>query len=86
MGEPPKLLDRIRMAVRTRHYSIRTEEAYAYLRALTLAPNEPDVLVALAYFYDAVMDDPARAKPLFERATAASFSPELYFSACGWRG
>jgi len=28
MVEPPKLLDRIRMAVRTRHYSIRTEEAY----------------------------------------------------------
>ncbi len=28
MGDPPRLLDRIRMAVRTRHYSIRTEEAY----------------------------------------------------------
>ena len=28
MAEAPKLLDRIRMAVRTRHYSIRTEEAY----------------------------------------------------------
>jgi hypothetical protein len=28
MSEPPRLLDRIRMAVRTRHYSIRTEEAY----------------------------------------------------------
>jgi integron integrase len=26
--EQPRLLDRIRMAVRTRHYSIRTEEAY----------------------------------------------------------
>jgi site-specific recombinase XerD len=28
MGEPPKLLDRVRASVRTRHYSIRTEEAY----------------------------------------------------------
>jgi integrase len=28
MADPPKLLDRIRMAVRTRHYSIRTEDAY----------------------------------------------------------
>ena len=28
MGEPPKLLDRVRAAVRTRHYSRRTEEAY----------------------------------------------------------
>jgi integron integrase len=24
----PKLLDQVRLAVRTRHYSIRTEEAY----------------------------------------------------------
>jgi integrase len=25
---PPKLLDRVRIAIRTRHYSLRTEEAY----------------------------------------------------------
>jgi integrase len=29
MGNPPKLLDRVRDAIRTRHYSRRTEEAYA---------------------------------------------------------
>ena len=29
MTDPPKLLDRVRAAVRTRHYSRRTEEAYA---------------------------------------------------------
>ena len=29
MGDPPKLLDRVRMAVRARHYSLRTEDAYA---------------------------------------------------------
>ncbi len=28
MAEPPKLLDRVRIAIRTRHYSPRTEEAY----------------------------------------------------------
>ena len=26
--QPPKLLDRVRSAIRTRHYSLRTEEAY----------------------------------------------------------
>ena len=29
-AEPPKLLDRVRQSIRTRHYSRRTEEAYAY--------------------------------------------------------
>src|SRR5688572_273809 len=28
MSNPPRLLDRVRIAVRTRHYSLRTEEAY----------------------------------------------------------
>lgn len=28
MPDPPKLLDRMREAIRTRHYSRRTEEAY----------------------------------------------------------
>lgn len=28
MSDPPKLLDRVRQAIRTRHYSRRTEEAY----------------------------------------------------------
>ena len=28
MSEPPKLLDRVRSAIRARHYSPRTEEAY----------------------------------------------------------
>ena len=30
MSPPPKLLDRVRDAIRTRHYSRRTEEAYVY--------------------------------------------------------
>ncbi len=41
MPEPPKLLDRIRMAVRTRHYSRRTEEAYvAWARRYILFHNK----------------------------------------------
>ncbi|HEX9502318.1 MAG TPA: phage integrase N-terminal SAM-like domain-containing protein, partial [Thermoanaerobaculia bacterium] len=28
MSEPPRLLDRVRAATRTRHYSRRTEETY----------------------------------------------------------
>ena len=37
MSEPPKLLDRVRAAIRTRHYSIRTEEAYvAWIRRYIL--------------------------------------------------
>jgi integrase-like protein len=28
MPEPPRLLDRVRSAIRVRHYSLRTEEAY----------------------------------------------------------
>ena len=27
-GQPPKLLDRVRIAIRLKNYSIRTEEAY----------------------------------------------------------
>jgi len=30
MAEPPKLLDRVRDEIRMRHYSRRTEEAYAH--------------------------------------------------------
>ena len=29
-GSRPKLLDRVRQAIRTRHYSARTEEAYVH--------------------------------------------------------
>ena len=29
-GSPPKLLDQVRYAIRTRHYSPRTEEAYVH--------------------------------------------------------
>ncbi|MFQ5504658.1 MAG: phage integrase N-terminal SAM-like domain-containing protein, partial [Planctomycetota bacterium] len=29
-GRPPRLLDRVSNALRTRHYSVRTEEAYVH--------------------------------------------------------
>lgn len=38
---PPKLLDRVRSAIRTRHYSIRTEEAYVqWIRRFVLFHNK----------------------------------------------
>jgi hypothetical protein len=46
----------------------------AYLRAFAIAPNDPEVLVSLGHFYDAVMDDPSRAKPFFESAAALGCS------------
>jgi len=37
----PKLLDRVRAAIRTRHYSIRTEEAYiGWIRRFILFHNK----------------------------------------------
>jgi hypothetical protein len=38
----PRLLDRVRMAVRLRHYSFRTEECYvAWIRRFILFHNKP---------------------------------------------
>jgi integron integrase len=59
-GEPkqPRLLDRVRIAIRTRHYSIRTEEAYVgWIRRFILFhgkrhPNEmgePEISRFLSY-------------------------------------
>ncbi len=39
--QPPKLLDRVRIAIRTRHYSLRTEEAYvAWIRRFIFFHNK----------------------------------------------
>ena len=43
-GQKPKLLDGVRSAVRTRHYSIRTEEAYVQWIGLFI------LLKALAHY------------------------------------
>jgi len=41
MSEPPRLLDRLRDAIRVRHYSIRTEDAYAqWVRRFILFHNK----------------------------------------------
>ena len=41
MADPPKLLDRVREAIRTRHYSRRTEEAYVgWIRRFILHHNK----------------------------------------------
>ncbi len=40
-ARPPKLLDRVRDAIRARHYSLRTEEAYAgWVRQFVLFHNK----------------------------------------------
>jgi len=40
-ARPPKLLDRVRSAIRTRHYSIRTEETYvSWIRRSILFHNK----------------------------------------------
>jgi len=40
--QPPKLLDRVRIAIRTRHYSLRTEEAYVgWIRRYIFFHNKP---------------------------------------------
>lgn len=46
----------------------------AYLRALEIDPSDAEAHESLGYFYDAVMDDPQRAKPFFERAIALGSS------------
>jgi site-specific recombinase XerD len=41
MGTEPRLLDRVRAAIRTRHYSIRTEQAYVgWIRRFILFHNK----------------------------------------------
>jgi len=42
----------------------------SYLRAAELAPDDPEPLEELGYYYDCVLDDPARAEPFFRRALA----------------
>jgi hypothetical protein len=40
-AQPPRLLDRLRAAIRLRHYSLRTEEAYAqWVRRFILFHNK----------------------------------------------
>jgi hypothetical protein len=40
-GQKPKLLDQVRSAIRARHYSIRTEEAYVqWIRRFILFHNK----------------------------------------------
>jgi len=42
MADPPKLLDRVRAAIRARHYSRRTEEAYVgWIKRYIFARHRP---------------------------------------------
>ena len=58
---PPRLLDRLRIALRTRHYSVRTEKAYvAWVRRFILfhGKRHPDVLAEpeIAAFLSSLAD------------------------------
>ena len=49
----------------------------AYLRAVKIEPNHAEGYASLGFFYDRIMDDPAKAKPFFERAVALGSSEAL---------
>ncbi len=40
----------------------------SYLKAAELEPANPEPVEELGHFYDAIMDDPARAEPFFRKA------------------
>src|SRR2546423_3736968 len=54
-------------------YELADAEA-AYLRATHVEPTHAEAHASLGFFYDNVMDDPAKAKPFFERAIALGSS------------
>jgi hypothetical protein len=60
MADPPKLLDRVRQAVRLRHYSRRTEQAYVgFLSALAgrgvSASTQNQALSAVLFLFEVVL-------------------------------
>jgi tetratricopeptide (TPR) repeat protein len=46
-----------------------------YIKAISLAPTDPVAHESLGCFYDAVLDDPARAEPFFRRAISCGAGP-----------
>ncbi len=46
MAEPAKLLDRVRIAIRTRHYSPRTEEAYVKRHPSSMSAGEVNAFLS----------------------------------------
>ncbi len=66
---PPRLLDRVRAALRTRHCSLRTEKAYVGIERNVAASTQNQALSALLFPYRELleqqlpwMDDIVRAK------------------------
>ena len=56
-GNPPKLLDRLRAAIRLRHYSLRTEEAYvAWVRRFPVGLRPGESFDTLGFLGRAVED------------------------------
>jgi tetratricopeptide (TPR) repeat protein len=61
--------DLIQLLDETSEYDLADAEA-AYLRAIEIDPTYAEGYSSLGYFYDAVNDDPERARPYFEKAIA----------------
>jgi hypothetical protein len=61
--------DLIQLLEDTLEYELTDAEA-AYIRAITVDPTYAEGYTALGFFYDAVLDDPERAKPVFAKAVA----------------
>ena len=59
--------DLIQLLDDTSEYELADAEV-AYLRAIEIDPANGDAYASLGFFYDAVMDDPVRAKAYFEKA------------------
>ena len=61
--------DLIQLLQDTSQYELSDAEA-AYLRAVSVDPSYGEGYTSLGYFYDAVLNDPHRARPFFEKAIA----------------
>ena len=61
--------DLIQLLQDTSEYELSDAEA-AYIRAISIDPTYAEGYTSLGFFYDAVLDDPERAKPFFEKAIA----------------
>lgn len=61
--------DLIQLLDDTAEYQLSDAES-AYMRAIEIDPTYAEGYTALGFFYDAVLDDPERAKPFFEKAIA----------------
>lgn len=68
--------DLIQLLHDTAEYQLADAEA-AYMRAIEIDPTYAGGYTSLGFFYDAVLDEPERAKPFFEKAIALGDSEAI---------